>query len=450
MSNYKNIQQPPTDAGAPAPTEKKAVPGLHPPGAHRAAPPAPAGAKFGAPNQEHSGADVQPKAGNPRRLTSIRPVAAPARMRPRHWGLLICFISLVVLPVFLAVFYLFVVGKDQYASTVGFTVRREEGNDAVDFLGGLSKFSGASSGSESDILYEFIQSQEIVQAIDAGIDLRKMYAQNWSSDPVFALRPSASVESLLWYWTRMVRISYDQGTRLMELRVLAFSPEDAQKIASAIVAESQSMINALNTAARQDVMRYAQEDLETALTRLKTSREALTKFRTRTQIVDPESDIQGRMGVLGNLQQKLAESLIENDLLQLQTENNSDPRLAQASRRIEVIRERIAAERRSFATASHEVGEVGEDYPTLIAEYESLAVDREYAEESYRLALASLDLARAEASRQSLYLAAYIRPTLPETSEFPQRFVLSGLVALFLLLTWAIVILIYYSIRDRR
>jgi capsular polysaccharide transport system permease protein len=232
--------------------------------------------------------------------------------------------------------------------------------------------------------------------------------------------------------------------------VLAFTPEDAQTLAAEILAQSQKKINDLNTAARQDVMRYANEELEVAIERLKDSREAMTRFRTRTQIVDPQSDLQARMGVLSTLQQQLAGALVDNDLLLLQTDNANDPRLAQAQRRIDVIRERIAAERQTLATSSNEVGEVAEDYPKLIAEYESLSVDREYAEQSYGLSLAAVDIARSEASRQSLYLAPFIRPTLPQTAEYPQRFVLTGLAALFLALAWAILALVYYSIRDRR
>ncbi|WP_347312615.1 sugar transporter [Defluviimonas sp. SAOS-178_SWC] len=385
------------------------------------------------------------------RLTNIRPVAVPARMHRRHWGLLLGLGLGVLLPLALVVAYLFLIAEDQYSSTVGFTVRREEGADAAaGLMGGLASFVGTSSSSEADILYEFIQSQEIVEAVNARIDLRAMYSAHWPGDPIFALNPSDSIEDLLSYWRRMVRISYDQSTRLIELRVLAFTPEDARTIGNEILIESQKKINDLNTAAREDVMRYANADLEVALTRLKASREAMTNFRTRTQIVDPESDIQGRMGVLNNLQQQLAQALIEYDLLAVQTENAKDPRIAPAQRRIEVIRERIAAERQIFATASSEVGELGEEYPKLIAEYESLSVDREYAERSYTIALAAVDVARAEASRQSLYLAPFIRPTLPETSEYPQRFVLSGLAALFLFLAWAIVTLVYYSVRDRR
>jgi capsular polysaccharide transport system permease protein len=393
----------------------------------------------------------QGRLSQPGRLTNIRPVADDAVMRRRHWGLLVSFLLGVVLPVVVSGFYLFVVSEDQYASTVGFAVRREEGSEAAaGLIGGLAQFAGTGGNSESDILYEFIQSQEMVEAIDARLDLRKLFSAYWPGDPVFAFNPSGTVEDLVSYWQRMVRVSYDQSTRLIELRVLAFAPENARRLAAEILSESQKKINDLNAAARQDVMRYSTADLEVALGRLKASREAMTEFRTRTQIVDPQSDIQGRMGVLSTLQQQLAEALIDNDLLLLQTENAEDPRVAQAQRRIDVIRERIAAERKTLATASNEIGEVSEDYPKLIAEYESLMVDRQYAEESYRLALAAVDIARAEASRQSLYLAPFIRPTLPQTPEYPQRFVLTGLVALFLALAWAILALVYYSVRDRR
>jgi len=118
----------------------------------------------------------------------------------------------------------------------------------------------------------------------------------------------------------------------------------------------------------------------------------------------------------------------------------------QANRRIEVIRNQIAEERQNVAR-----GEEGnDDYPTLLAEYEGLIADRQFAEQSYLAALTALDTAKAEATRQSRYLATYVAPTLPETAEFPQRWTLLGLAALFVLLSWFILVLIYYSVRDSR
>ncbi|MEL7087752.1 MAG: sugar transporter, partial [Planctomycetota bacterium] len=62
---------------------------------------------------------------------------------------------------------------------------------------------------------------------------------------------------------------------------------------------------------------------------------------------------------------------------------------------------------------------------------------------------AAMDLARDDVIRQSRYLATYIRPTLAETAQYPQRDVILGLVTLFALLSWAVGCLIFYSIRDR-
>ena len=97
-----------------------------------------------------------------------------------------------------------------------------------------------------------------------------------------------------------------------------------------------------------------------------------------------------------------------------------------------------------------DVGVGGEDYPTLMAQFEGLTVDREFAEQSYRAALTALDVARTNSARQSRYLAVYIRPSLAESAGFPRRSSIIGLAFLFLTLGWAILALVYYSIRDRQ
>ncbi len=377
----------------------------------------------------------------------VRPVARRAQPKRRHWGLILTFVLLVVGPTAGAGWYLYNRAVDQYASTLAFTVRSEDISSAVDILGGLGRSLGGSSSPDTDILYEFIRSQEIVAAIDARLDLHALFSRHYDADPVLGFAPDGTIEDLVNYWQRMVRISYDSASGLMELRVLAFDPLDAQTIAEAIYEESSNRINELSAIARADAMRYASEDLDVSLDRLKSAREAVTAFRLRTQIVDPNADLQGQMGLLNTLQAQLAEALIEFDLLANAT-REGDPRLAQAERRIEVIRARIEEERRKFGADG--AGPGGENYAETIAEFERLMVDREFAERTYVLALSAADGARAEANRQSRYLAAYIRPTLAERSEFPQRELMLGIVALFSFLIWAILALVYYALRARR
>lgn len=377
-------------------------------------------------------------------------MASKAQVRPRHWGILLSFVLGVLLPSLMAAVYMYAVAVDQYESRVGFAVRAEESQSALDVLSGLTGVSSASS-SDTDILYEFIQSKEMVQRVDAQMDLREIFTRP-AFDPVFALNEDASIEELVEYWPGMIRVYYDGSTGLIEVRAFAFSREEALRLAEIVFAESSEMINALSDIAREDATRYANEERAKAIERLIAARQAVTAFRIRTQIVDPKADIAGQMGLLNTLQGQLAESLIEQDLM-LQTARDGDPRLDQVQRRIDVIEERIGAERRKLGVGGVTASASGEgeaSYAELIGEYERLQVDLEFAQSTYLSALSAYDAAVSEAQRTSRYLTAYVRPSLAETSTAPDRLLLTLLVAGFLLITWFVGVLIYYSFRDRR
>lgn len=370
------------------------------------------------------------------------PVAGEARLRPRHRLVMLSFMLVVVLPLLLSAGYLWAIAKDQYASTVGFSVRREDASAAADILGGLTSLTKSSS-SDTDILYEYLRSQKLVADMDAKVDLRGLWSKPFG-DPVFTFDADGSIEDLVDYWQRMVRTSYDSTTGLIEVRVLAFDPTDATRIAQALLDESARMINDLSAAAREDAVRYSREDLTIAEDRLRTAREAVTAFRVKNQIVDPTTDFQTQAGLVGTLENQLAEAQIEIDLLAGVAE--TDPRLVQAKRRAEVILARIASERAKVGTE----GTGMRDLAALAADYERLVVDREFAEKAYVAALSAYDSTKAESQRISRYLASHVLPTTAEVSRYPERLSILGLMALFLGLIWSIGTLIAYSLKDRR
>lgn len=376
----------------------------------------------------------------------VASTVAPARIRRRHIGIVLSILLLIALPVGLVAGYMTLFAKDQFASTTGFTIRKEETGSASEIVGGLAQIVSSGSTGNADLLFEYIQSQEIVEKVNARIDLYAHYSKDWGRDPVFSIWPGATIEDLRWFWRRMVRITFDRATGLIMIETRARDAETAREIARHIVLESETMINLLNDKARRDSMVNAQADLEDSVERLRSSREAMAAFRARTQILDPLADIQGRMGVLNNLQQQLAQALVDYDLL-LQSADPNDPRSRQAKRRIEVIEQRIVQERQSFAAQDVTVDNT--DYPQLLAQYESLRVDQEYAEQTYRAALTAVDSARSNAERQQLYLATYINPTLAQRAEYPQRLLIIALTLVFASLAWMISALVYYSLRDR-
>jgi capsular polysaccharide transport system permease protein len=378
----------------------------------------------------------------------LAPIAAsdapPAASTPRHRAQLCSFLLLVLLPLLISATYLYARAADQFVSTVAFTVRREEMPAPVDMLGSLGQFSGLSS-SDSDILYEFIQSQALVAGLERQIGLRRMYGRA-GNDPVFFLAQGSSVEELMLHWSRMTRLSYDSATGLIELQARAFSASDAQVITTAVLARSDEMINALSSAAQQDSIRFASEELDQTVSDVRAARIQLKQYRRKQRIVDPVADLQGQMGLLNRLQSQLATALIELDLL-TETTRSNDPRLRQAQRRIDAINARISSERQRLGSSS---GPQQASFAEIVGQFETLQADLEFVENAWIAARAAYDLAQADARRQSRYLAAYIQPTLAETAQYPRRATILLVMAFFLTGLWSCGVLIFYSLRDRR
>ena len=373
-----------------------------------------------------------------------KPMAQAAKLRSRHRRLIISFFVAVLAPLIVAAWYMYTRAQDQYVSYVAFAVRSEDVSSNLDLFGGIGAL-GSGTSEDTDILYEFIQSRELVRSADSELDLRKIYSETYGIDPVFSFNRDGTIEDLASYWKNMVKIFYDSGTGLIELRVHAFNPDDAKKVSEYIFTRSSAMINELSAIAREDATRYAREELDRSVARLRAARQAVTEFRSRNQIVDPAAEIGAQTGLLTALETKLSDALITFDLLK-DSAGENDPRLEQAVLRIEVIRQRIDEERQKFTSSDSE----GKNYSTLVGEYEGLAVDREFAEQAYLAALASYDSALIEAQRKSRYLAAYIKPTLAERPEYPKRMIVVALIGGFLFFAWSIGALIYYAIKDRR
>jgi len=394
-------------------------------------------------------ARITPLPGNRRNSTTAPAMAAPvagrARPRFRHAMVLVWFVITVVAPTAGTAWYLWTRATDQYASTVAFSVRKEEAPSALELIGGISDLTGGGT-SDSDVLYEYLGSQTLVAELDAEIDLRDAWSAP-ENDPIFDYTTPGSIEDLVRHWHRMVTVNYDTGTGLIEVQVRSFDPVTSQRIAQAIYDHSTTMINRLNDTARADAIRYAKADLDSAEARLRQARLDLTAFRNRTQIVDPAADLQGQIGLLTNLQAQLAEALIEVDMLR-QNSRETDPRITQTELKISVIKNRMSEERRKLGIGGG--ADTSDAFASLVGEYEGLIVEREFAEKSYQAARAAFDIAQGEARRQSRYLAAHIAPTLSEQAQYPQRATWLGVVVVFLFLFWAILSLVYYSLRDRR
>ena len=378
--------------------------------------------------------------------------ATPLRKktRSRHVVLFISFFALVAAPIAGAAFYLFALTADQYHSRVGFSVRSEEFSNPLEALSAFTGAGSSGAATDSEVLNDFLHSQTLIQKIDSDLDLRSMFAARPTgfglipSDIVFGLKEDATIEDLEKYWSRMVLVSRDIGSGIINLDVRAFSPEDATTLAQAVLSESAALVNTLSRIAQDDAILFALEDVDLAETRLADVRRKVREFRSQNRLIDPESNVSSQSGVLAELQSLLAETLIRRGNIQEYAEEN-DARITDLDRQIRVIRQQIDTERAVFAAQDQD----GPSLSDVIGTFEELLVDLEFSENAYTAALASVEQARAEARRQSRYAAVHIQPTKAEQSLYPSRWQLLLVFSVAALSLWAVLSLIYYNIRDR-
>ena len=381
---------------------------------------------------------------HPSTKPTVKPVAGPAKVRPRHRRIVWSFVFCVLLPFTTSSVYLWGVARDQFISSLSFSVRTESMQSALDFLGGFSNMTGNSTN-DVDIIKQFIESQDLVRHMEAKHHVSEAFSKGWPSDFIFAYNPNGTLEDLHKYWSRNVRISTSSG--LITLSVRTYDPQRSREIILAIFDASKELINHLSQEARDDATRFTREDLQKAENRLRIARDEITQFRLRSKIVDPMASLQAEIGILASLQAQLAEALVQKELL-TKTSGEQDPRVNEINRKIDALRIQIDLEQQKFSQSGKNNSQG--DYATLFSQYERLAAERQFAEETYRAAMVAHDVALTEAKMNSRYLAMHVQPTLAEKSLFPDRAVQAAVTGLFLVLVWSVGLLIYYSIRDRR
>ncbi len=372
------------------------------------------------------------------------PVRASSRRRRGGGRLGLSALLFIVGPILAASWFYATMATDQYISEFKLSVRGgvERGGD-----GGGAGAAGVIGGMISDafVVTELINSRQMVADVSNDVDLRQIFA-NPKADWVHRLKLPATKEDLVEYWKKVVSAQFDMLTGIVTVTVRTFTPDDSLKLARAITKAADQAVFKMSERARQDLVRFADEEVRRAETTVQTARRALRDFRVQEQIIDAGRSAQASSDLAGKLREDL--SRMKQELATI------SPSLAPTAPQVTLLRSRISSTENEIARMGRSIGEgtsgksTAELSPTTLAQFDSLSSELELAQKSYAVSQEARQRAQASADRRTTYVTLFVEPSLPDASLYPQRLSSVLLVGLLSLTGWFLGLLIVSSIRD--
>jgi len=341
------------------------------------------------------------------------------------------------LPTLLAGFYYFAVAADQYESEARFVVRSATRPELSGGLSFLVQLGFARSQDDSFIVQDFMRSRDAIDLLHAKLPLEAIFNRD-GADPI-ARYPSLFLygpteEQFYRYFLRMVSVVLVDKSGISTLRVNAFRAEDARDIAEALLTAAEGLVNRINQRLQKDAIASSTTQLQSAQARLIEAQAALTDFRNRELIVDPNQNAVAVAELIARLAGELAAT--QAQITEMQVGSAASPQLAGLRRKAMALDQQIIHERARIASDSGGLA-------ARLAAYERLTFEREFANRLMSAAEAELVRARRDAARQMLYLERVTGPHLPDHSTQPKglRNVLTILAAniLLVLIGWLFV-----------
>lgn len=335
-------------------------------------------------------------------------------LSPRRLALL-----LVALPMLLASLFYATMAADRYVSHTVISMRDVSGVSSSTGTSGLSSLlgGGGSSPAYSDLMYlqTYVYSMDMLKRLDQKLNLRAHYTSP-SADFIFRLSTSATDEEFLEYFRNRVTMTHDDLAGLLTFDVQAFDKATAQRIAKAILDESERFTNDYMHRLARERMGFAESQTTETQARLEKAKADVLAFQVKNKWLDPMSQATANSSLTATLQNTLAQqeaalraaqSFLSDDSFQVKTLRGQ----------MEATKAQLEAERNRSVSPQNG----GAQLASLTIEYQGLMTRASFAEEAYKAAIQTLEAARLDTMRKLKSLVVVEPPTVPDQALYPRR-----------------------------
>jgi capsular polysaccharide transport system permease protein len=325
-------------------------------------------------------------------------------------------ITLVMLPTLLAVLYYGVLATDRYVSEARFVIRTaSKPATLAGGLGALLQLVGMSrSQDDAYAVHDFLISRDAMHELAARVDLKAIYHHPEADLLVRYPSPVSRTtdEGFYRYFERRLDVVVNNSSGLTTLRVEAFQPDDAARVARALLELGEGLVNRLNTRMQEDAVHLAVTEVARAEQQRVESQIAVTAFRNRALILDPGKSSAIVVTLIGKLSAELA--AVRTQIGEMEANAPNSPQL-------QTLRAQAAAIEHQIDTERGRVADDSDGLAAKIEQYERLMLTQEFAVQSLAQAVTALEIARVEARRQQLFLERVVEPGVPDEAMMPRR-----------------------------
>jgi len=339
--------------------------------------------------------------------------------------------------------YLYLIEVDRYVSHVRVRVESEGSATLPSIELGLVSLGGATSSIlDAQLLLSYIESPSMLEDLDKDLDLRAHYSQS-KIDPFSRMAKNESNEKFLDYYLSRVSVEIDDKAQLLLIDVQGFDPEFSRKIAEGIIRHAEDFVNELNHALAREQIAFAQSQVEASNRRMQAAAIRVEELQAKNLIFNPLEESKVASEIIAGLKQQISGE--QAKLSGLTAYLSADaPDVRTSRQRIRALEAQLDVERK------RQVGGNGEGINRLQIEFREAQTEATLTAELYRTNLTILENVRTAAIKKVKHLVRVSGPTLPDSSEAPERsFTMITLMVVFNIL-YLIGKLIVATVRDHQ
>jgi capsular polysaccharide transport system permease protein len=369
-------------------------------------------------------------------------VVADERPWPSRRSLLLVTVAA---PMALVCLYLFVLAAPRYLAEATFIVRAVQSSSSG--IGQVAALvEGASFSRADDETYAvnaYIRSRDMLGQLVESDHLRDIFARPeadaFNRFPSFYRYPT--LEQFYYHFQHYVDVQIDPTSGLSTLSVQAFTPQDANALANAILAHSEELVNRLNRRAFADAESFAAGVVDESKAHVDEIEAKLTDFRAKTGIVDPSAEAMAALALIQQLSKELNDQ--ETELRRSAVLTPQSATLQGLKEKIESLRTQIDSERAKI------VGTDG-SLAARLGDFDRLTLERVVASAELESAVDTLIKARQESHQQHLYLELIAAPRSADEANYPRRLLWTVMALMGCLASFTVADTIFANVREHR